>query len=578
MKKAFLIAKILAVIIIIAVSTLLIFRFINLNPNTGSFNLSKADNWFLPEKVIVTENSGYYDYWTNSIKPQAESVELSWNEVENEEGKYNWSILKEKLNKAKAENRKIWLRIYMADLVHVPAWFSNKYPDLPKLDYKPYQENINGYSQGLFYPLWDEKLETRIDNLLQDLAKQNIISDPSFAFMYAPFAWRWNEWETTFISNLEGKYKFTPESFLVWYKKHLEIYKTAFTGYEYKVMYTGNAFMDWCDGNLEWIKKINNLKTGNNIPTDIAVNLGFSVRRGDLEYFNSYSNLPSWGYPAKQIGKYYYQYKDETHPLVADSKRLIGTENEAFGDDNMFPGTSDYYFPRMATLKSLQVGVNWMNIQEKTYNLAPELFEYTRLEMGKNTKTRHDAWVSLRQWNDLSLVRFSEVAKFQKDELPFNQDIPFRNWELDLYQREVKNGGETTATTLIGDNSNHPFYFYNGESYEALRTDLVSGNNYMYFKANPKFTENSLDDRIKYKIAITYLDKSDQNWQLEYYNKDKKIQNVSIQYTNSNQWKTVIVDLPNIIFKGNFDENMDFRFNSLGKADVTASFVRLIKI
>jgi hypothetical protein len=244
----------------------------------------------------------------------------------------------------------------------------------------------------------------------------------------------------------------------------------------------------------------------------------------------------------------------------------------------MFPGTSDYYFPRMATLKSLQVGVNWMNIQEKTYNLAPELFEYTRLEMGKNTKTRHDAWVSLRQWNDLSLVRFSEVAKFQKDELPFNQDIPFRNWELDLYQREVKNGGETTATTLIGDNSNHPFYFYNGESYEALRTDLVSGNNYMYFKANPKFTENSLDDRIKYKIAITYLDKSDQNWQLEYYNKDKKIQNVSIQYTNSNQWKTVIVDLPNIIFKGNFDENMDFRFNSLGKADVTASFVRLIKI
>jgi uncharacterized integral membrane protein len=70
MKKVYLIAKILAVIIIIAISTLLIFRFINLNPNTVSFDLSKADNWFLPEKVVATENSGFYDYWTNSIKPR----------------------------------------------------------------------------------------------------------------------------------------------------------------------------------------------------------------------------------------------------------------------------------------------------------------------------------------------------------------------------------------------------------------------------------------------------------------------------------------------------------------------------
>jgi hypothetical protein len=465
----------------------------------------------------------------------------------------------------------------MSDLVHVPNWFSSKYPDVPKLDYKPYQENINGYSQGLFYPLWDEKLETSINNLLQDLAKQYIISDPSFAFMYAPFAWRWNEWETTFINNLEEKYKFTPQSFLVWFKKHLEIYKAAFTGFEHKVMYTGNAYMDWCDGNVEWIKTINNLKTGNNIPTDIAVNLGFSVRRGDLEYFNSYSNLPSWGYPAEQIGKYYYQYKDETHPLVAESKRLIGTENEAFGDDNMFPGTSDYYFPRMATLKSLQIGVNWMNIQEKTYSLAPSVFEYARLEMGKNPETRADAWVLLRQWKDLSLVRFTEVAKLQKAELPFNPDIPFRNWELDLYQREVENGGETTATTLIGDNSNHPFYFYNGKSYEALRTDLASENNFVYFKVNPQFAKKNLNKDLKYKIAITYLDNSDQVWALEYYNKEKNQEKVSIQNTNSNQWKTVILDLPKIEFNSNFEDGMDYRFNTLGKANLTASYVRLIK-
>jgi hypothetical protein len=70
MQKFFFIGKTLAVIIILAISALLIFRFINLNPNTESFNLAKTDNWYLPNNLEISENSGFYDYWTNSIKPR----------------------------------------------------------------------------------------------------------------------------------------------------------------------------------------------------------------------------------------------------------------------------------------------------------------------------------------------------------------------------------------------------------------------------------------------------------------------------------------------------------------------------
>ena len=65
--------------------------------------------------------------------------------------------------------------------------------------------------------------------MMQDLAKQNIVKDPAFDFMYVPFGWRWNQWVCMFPDQLE-KDGFKPESFLIWRKSHLGIYTDAFNG------------------------------------------------------------------------------------------------------------------------------------------------------------------------------------------------------------------------------------------------------------------------------------------------------------------------------------------------------------
>ena len=57
--------------------------------------------------------------------------------------------------------------------------------------------------------------------------------------------------------------------------------------------------------------------------TDIALNMGMSIRLGDLEYFNSYSFFPSWGRGAKLIDGYYYQDIDPENPIIKDSSRII---------------------------------------------------------------------------------------------------------------------------------------------------------------------------------------------------------------------------------------------------------------
>lgn len=538
-------------------------------PDIGNFNLKEADNWYLPEKMKVSEKGGFYDYWTENIRPKAESVELNWQQIEPEEGKYDWSVLKDRLAKAKQNGRKIWLRIYMLDKKLAPQWARTKYSDLPNLEYGQYQENTTGNSPGNFYPIWNPKIENEIKLMMADMAEQNIISDPDLAFMYVPFGWRWDEWEAKFIKELRQD-NFTPTTFLKWFKSHLEIFTTTFKGYENKMMYTGIAYMNWADGDAEWIKGLNNLKTGNNLMTDIAVNLGMSVRVGDMEYFNNFSFLPSWGRGASLIDGYYYQNYDPNHPLIKDKSRLIGSENEAFGDDNMFPKTKDYYYPRMNTLKSLQLGVNWLNTQGKTYDLAPSVFEYSRKVLGKDVDNQPDAWASLRQWKDLSQERLRFLGK---ENLAFDPDIPFRNWEKLLYQREVKPNGQTTATNEVGNTKDSQFFFYNGTSFEALRTDKNSGNNYFYFQVDKKF----LKPDTKYKLAITYLDNSSSTWQVEYFNNTQQSLDLKNTNSNSNQWKTALFDLSNITFNQGFNGGSDFRIYNGGQSDLTLTFVRLVR-
>ena len=544
--------------------------YIQREPDISSYDLRNADNWDLPSRKQEISNSGFYADKNDKFSPKAEDVQLKWKDISPKESVYDWSELKNRLDLAKKSNRGVWLRIYFTDEIMVPDWFKAKHPNIARIETGQYEENLTGNSPGRFYPLWHKDMESEIGKMMQDLAKQNIVEDPDFHFMYVPFGWRWNEWVCTAPGQME-KDGFTPESFLIWWESHLNIYTKAFENNVNKLVYTGSAAMDFCDGNLKWMSGLNDIKKGRNKMTDIALNMGLSVRLGDLEYFNNYSFFPSWGRFAKKIGNYYYPEIDPENPLIKDPSRIVGTENEGIGDDGMLLGTKNYYFVRQNTLKSLSLGVNWINLQQKTYDLAPDVFEYARKTMGQTIAQRDDVWVALRQWQDFSLVKFKGLGE---ENLHYDDKIPFRNWELGLRQRDLENGGKTRAVAQIGDDSSFPFFFQNGSSFEALKTDVSNNQNYFYFQVDSKFIQ---DDK-NYKLAVTYLDDSNSLWSVDFYDKNGEIQqSQTVQNTNDKIWKTVFLDLPNIGFKQKFTDKMDFRLYNGGKEDLTVTFVRLVK-
>jgi Beta-galactosidase len=548
------------------------------------------DDWSLPSWVTRTENSGLYAEYTDIFKPEAYTVTMTWKEINPSENVFNWRGLEDKLEEARKRNKRIWLRIFASDVKHTPDWVKAKYPDLRTMQYKneggSYLD-IHDYktSEGKFYPIWHPGFEAEFKKLMANFKQRRYIADPALAFMYAPGAWRWNEWEVIFVDEMKRS-GVSPAQFLQWFRRHLDDYADAASGYTYKLVFTGQPQMERCENDGFWALTLNDVPQGKNRLVDHAVALGMSVRIGAQEYFNPYSNIPSWGAAAATIGNLNYQFIDDFHPLHRDRNRIIGTENELLGYDNMLPGTGKYYFMKMATLKSLQLRMNWINATDTSYSLAPQVVEYARKTMGKTVENSPDAWAALRQWNDPTYLGdrippYSDAmgitrSDHQKiDTLFKNAQLPYRNWERWLIQREVAPDGYTQPAQQVYDRTN--FIKWNGFSYEAIRTDRQNQSNYIYFNVDDRFL---LNKRTDVEIKVTYLDDNNATWELEYDalngNLYKKTSQVFNQ--NSGKWKTVTFRISDAAFANRQNGNMDFRIYNGGSQDLTVRFVRVIKL
>lgn len=338
-------------------------------------------------------------------------------------------------------------------------------------------------------------------------------------------------------------------------------------------MFTGYPQMDKSESNIDFAIMLNDVTKGTNLLTDYAVSKGMSVRIGALEYFNGYSHIPSWGSPAITIGGKRYQRIDFNHPLHRDTGRLLATENEALGDDNMIPATSDYFFIKMLTLKSLQIGVNWLNMQDKNYMLAPDVIEYARKTMGKRPVESPDAWVALREWQDASYRGASAIEQVPGSRSLFDQlNLPYRNWEKYLMQREFAKGGQTVATQRLTDSS--AFLRNNGPSYEALRTNIGTGNRLICFSLLDEFL---YDNSKPVEIKVTYLDNSGTRWAIEYDGSTGPSATAPVRNTNDGKWKTHTFHITDAVFRNGLEGDFDFRIVNKGDADLTVRFVRVIK-
>jgi hypothetical protein len=546
-----------------------------------------GDNWFLPEWVQPAHNSGFYGYpddLPGDLIPEAVALNLTWAQVNPADDVYDWSLLREGLRIARENNVGIFLRLFASDQIHVPPWIQSKYPDLQPMPYvsgsaelSAYGDVITGSSPGLFYPIWDAGFDAEMRELLADFGREGFAADPALLMMYAPAAWRWNEWEGHFIPELVAA-GWTPERFLDWHNAHLEVWAAAFGEHVYKLVYTGHPYLDDADYNTEWAAVLNDLDTGANRMTDYAVALGMSVRTGALEEFNRYNVMPSWGVSALTLEDGLHLRIDATHPLRRDPLRILATENEAWGNAPMTGALGEFYgvgyVVRMNMLKTLQLQMNWVNVSQDTYNTAPDLMRYVRLSLGQTAQTSADAWVQLREWYDATRPLAGLETPERLEDLP-----RMRNWERWLYQQDQDPDGRSVAVEPVAsplwlnlDPRVDPYTVS-----EARRTDHANGQDYLYFMLDDEFLSGSSEN---VQILVTYLDNTNATWWIEYDAGEASPYQSSATHTNLNdgQWRTVTFTLEDADFGNRQHGGMDFRLYNGGSTDLTVTFVRVLRL
>ncbi|MEO1436656.1 MAG: T9SS type A sorting domain-containing protein [Bacteroidota bacterium] len=517
--------------------------------------LPSEDDWWLPDYVMPTENSGCIFYGFPSdfyYKDNIEIVYVRWKDINPQDGVFNWSELQDSLS----GGLDIHFRMDLSDSIHVPQWLFSKYPNLSDSLLQigsGYTDVFGDFSPSRHVPFWHTGVAAELENLRQEFKQQDFASHPKFHHAYFPFSYDYGEYERPDELYFE-QVNWSPQDYLDWFYQFTADWIDAFSGNAHKLVYTG-ADVDAIFSSTAWRDSIGRK------PSVYIVNNGLSARTGLLEKFNFvHTDLPNYGSPLTSINGRNYLVTDEDNTLIGDSIRIWADENEefCFGD---FP--CDYYHYKQSILRRLQLRMNWMYTNFTAYEIDTAISRYYDLTAGKTIHNSPDAWCALRSSTD---------AYIGWTYFPDSQNVVIHNWEKYLFQREVQPNGNTQEVYAIdGD----PFRLFNRVSHEAKSTDRVTGNNYIYFDVDDRFLSGAVNT---VQIKITYLDNFPGDWFLEYATASSPNAQISISNQNDQNWKTISIDLDDLNLSNALNGNMDFRLYNGGAHDLTVRFVRLIKL
>lgn len=512
------------------------------------------DDWWLPAYVQPTENSGCIFYGPPSESYYKENVDLvyvRWKDINPEEHLFDFSELVTLLN----GDLSLHFRMDLSDSIHVPQWVFEKYPDLKDSLLQigsGYMDVFGEFSPSRHIPFWHTGVAQELEKLRLHFKIADYASHPNFQHAYFPFSYDYGEYERPddfYFLQID----WSPQDYLEWFYAFTDTWIDAFNGNTHKLAYTGADVPAIFDSEL-WRDSIGRK------PSAFIVQKGLSARTGLLEKFNFVqTDLPNYGSALTNIDGKNYLITDENNPLLGDSLRIWADENEefCFGD---FP--CDYYHWKYSILRRLQLRMNWMYTNATSYEIDTSISRYHDLTAGKTIYNSPDAWCALRSSND-SYIGWTYF--------PDSQNVVLHNWEKYLFQRDVQPNGNTISSYLIdGD----PYRLFNGISNEAKRTDLATGNNYIYFDVDDRFIDGT---PIEIRIKVTYLDNFSGDWELQY-NTINTSEAIPITNENDGNWKTKSVTLTDATFNNSLPGNMDFRLYNGGSNDLTVRFVRVIKL
>ena len=319
------------------------------------------------------------------------------------------------------------------------------------------------------------------------------------------------------------------------YEERLQAWADAFKGVAYKLC----------------------VVSGKDEDMKLALQLGMGQRNGFVEHYLLHAPNPSLGQELDADG---YLVVNEKNPLIAEN-RASGDENEEYTSGHVARFGPIETFPHRyheATLRMLQMRRNFVWQEFSPWYVNPPLLHYLALELGKNAQTAPDAWCYLRE----SVVKGGKHGQTVKN---------FERW---LFQRDA-DGARTLATEKV-DVPPQMFEFDPNHLYDltARQTQLGKGQSLIRFGVDEAFL---VGGPRAVAVKITYLDRANAEWQLEYFPGEGKTATRNVTCGVTGAVKTVTYILKDAYFPGVGYTGLDMQIRAL-KGDAVIRLVRVIKL
>ncbi len=504
-----------------------------------------GEDWSLPLWVKPAPYSGV------QIKPNLVSAEFpgriqrgvsaSWRETEPTEGTFDFSGLREEILKQSEGGKyavkmglgaSVWETRYFQSLQDrtikktdtgtAPRWL--KVYNIPLIEENP---NKSIPFQVVNMDIYHREYHKRYLKLVEAFGKSGIpqMKELDICYLHLVSGSRGEEGSGPPVGDPNRKL----------YEERLQAWADAFKGVTYKLC----------------------IVSGKEEDLKLALKLGMGQRNGFVEHYLLHAPNPALGQDLDTDG---YLVVNEKCPLIAEN-RASGDENEEYTSGHVARFGPIETFPHRyheATLRMLQMRRNFVWAEGGPWLINPPLLHYLALELGKTTQTAPDAWCYLRE----------SVVKSSKD------GQPVKNFERWLFQRDA-DGARTLATEKIAVPP-QMFEFDKTHLYDltARQTQTAKGQSRIRFGVDEAFLAGGPH---AVAVKITYLDRANAEWQLEYFTDAKKTATHKVTCGDSGAAKTVTFNLKDACFPGRGYTGLDLQIRAL-KGDAIIRFVRVIKL
>lgn len=528
----------------------------------------EGEDYSLPDWCQPEEYSGFIgdrDIPRPEGSMKVENWYVSWAYLEPEKGQYNWDYVDQRLAAAAEGGYK--LNMHLQSITYgggddsrgivvsrkVPDWVLEEF-DLTEDDLI----NLGWEFDLLIIPGWHAGISEAFNDLIRAFGERGYPQSPQIAsaYIHAISPSRGEEfWMTqSALDVLEDGHGFNKDSLDGWITSRFDAYGDAFAGVTHKLVWVGKQ------GAWRYLSSGEYADLAMRLVED-AWAMGAGNRSSAVEIFNTWLNEPALGQEVNENG---YMTVDESLPPM-NSVRFFGDENEEYGEEWIGRYGSLAGEPlrfRFSMLRSLQMRMRFLWTCPEAEVINSPLHYYVGMSLGKDVNNSPDAWSYLRE-SPVSTSN-SPVAVV-------------KNFERWLTQRDFPRGMTVPTQRTFREfyaGSNHgagPDQWYDDL---ARRTDIESGNDFIYFDLDDRF---NVSGAVQIKVEI--LDDSQTSWHIEYTNTQHNLTSTDA-YPNQGDGmiKTVSFTINEPSFLNGLENNMDFRIVCDGPGDVTVRWVRLVRM